>query len=1171
LVLFLCIVKVAFAQVATPEFLPDAADAATPFDVTITCATAGAAIRFTKDGTNPTSASEQVPVNGKVHIDRHVILKARAYASDQESAVKSAYYRVTGAITAGGNHAMGLKSNETLWSWGMQDSGRLGNGNTASADQYTTPQSVKKLGSVAFQNAVVAEAGHAFNLVIDSDGKAWAFGDNVKGQLGDDTTADAALAKRVLKDDVAYSLAQEANFLGNSTDGPVTAVSAGYKHSLAVEAGKVWGWGERANGRIGDTYVGASSARKWATEVQKVSTEGGGQLGSAAQVAAGKNFSLALCSLDSQGRGQVWAWGNNANGALCLNSTSPSESGTARKCKKSDGSNLDDVVEITAGWDHAVTIRQDNAGVTTVWCWGERLNGRLGDGGSTTSANITYPVQVRKLNSDGTLDYLTNVVQVSAGPRHSLALDSSGKVWAWGNNSDCQLGDPVGDSPNALRGTGNYSTAWPVRTAAGLDLTGIVAIAAGGYETYDPTTGAITGVNSFSLAVHENGTIYGWGYNAHGQLATGNRTTPYQYATATGFSGLRLSHRKPTVTVTQSGTATAPATITLTAVPVVTDAPISRVNFFQTGVSDILGFDENGQDGYQFQLAPLNPGAYTYSAIAIDTLGEPSLEASVSFTISKPTVSILSAPTSIVESGAPGNVVIKRDSAKPADLTVRFTLTGTAIEGADFVPLLHEATIPAGFDSVTVPITACGDTFAESTETVIMTLVADANDGYTLSGTIQKTIQITDRPTITVVATRPNAIEGSGPGIPGQNGVVTFFRDSPGPQLIVNVSTGGTAPANTFSPSLSSVTFPNGVDSVSVTITRLYTGGTDDAYTLTFSIGSGSNYIARPELATINILDYKQKVDLQTLLSPDIYEPGTGTLRITRNTSAGSLTVPLSTSGTATLNTDYQLPPSVVFGDGVTSLDVPINVLDDENAEPTETIVVASSATAFYDLVTPSATFNIINKSNRVATPTITPNGGSSSTGFNIVVNCATPDVALYFTLSGRTIVLPTDPQLSPGGTLVLTRSAELRVKATKPGLSDSIVASAIFLVNGGNSDSDQDGLTDIVEITKTHTDPADSDTNEDGLSDGEDVSLGLNPVLDDLDGDGINNYDEQWLTGTHWWEADSDRDGVSDGIDPYPLDPTRWDYPPPPNPADTTPPNIQLLKPFGIVLQDSP
>ncbi len=133
--------------------------------------------------------------------------------------------------------------------------------------------------------------------------------------------------------------------------------------------------------------------------------------------------------------------------------------------------------------------------------------------------------------------------------------------------------------------------------------------------------------------------------------------------------------------------------------------------------------------------------------------------------------------------------------------------------------------------------------------------------------------------------------------------------------------------------------------------------------------------------------------------------------------------------------------------------------------------------------------------------------------------------------------------------------------------VNDLTEALALKAVNAWNShywgmDVDEDYFT-LEEEFSLGADVFNPDTNGDGLLDGISWRAGWNPTNMDLDGDGLN-YAQELLLGTSPFLADSDGDGVPDGEDSFPLDPTQTSLPA--DGMDTTPPEIQLLKPAGAV-----
>jgi alpha-tubulin suppressor-like RCC1 family protein len=115
-----------------------------------------------------------------------------------------------------------------------------------------------------------------------------------------------------------------------------------------------------------------------------------------------------------------------------------------------------------------------------------------------------------------------------------------------------------------------------------------------------------------------------------------------------------------------------------------------------------------------------------------------------------------------------------------------------------------------------------------------------------------------------------------------------------------------------------------------------------------------------------------------------------------------------------------------------------------------------------------------------------------------------------------------------------------------------------------GFEDADGDGLSDAAEY-ELGTDPLNADTNGDGLLDGSAVASGVSATNQDMDGDGVANSLEV-QRGTDAFRTDTDGDAVGDGTDCFPLDPTRWQCPPP-QPGDTTAPVITLSQPTNATL----
>ena len=137
-------------------------------------------------------------------------------------------------FAAGGQHSLALKSDGTVWAWGLNDYNQLGNG--------TATNSSKPVQVPGLNNASAIAAGYFHSLALKSDGTVWAWGLNGHGRLGNGTTVDSGTPVQVLG-------------LSN-----VSAIVAGHDHSLALKSdGTVWAWGANHIGQLGNGTTANSS------------------------------------------------------------------------------------------------------------------------------------------------------------------------------------------------------------------------------------------------------------------------------------------------------------------------------------------------------------------------------------------------------------------------------------------------------------------------------------------------------------------------------------------------------------------------------------------------------------------------------------------------------------------------------------------------------------------------------------------------------------------------------------------------------------------------------------------------------------------------------------------------------------------------------------------------
>jgi alpha-tubulin suppressor-like RCC1 family protein len=218
----------------------------------------------------------------------------------------SGYLSSVKALTAGSSHSLALKDDGTIWAWGNNESGQLGDETNANSTQ---PVKVANLSGV---EAISGGGAPSYSLALKDDGTVWAWGDNrasqgtrIGGQLGDDEITSSNTPLQV-----------------SDLPGGIEAIAAGAEHGLALkDDGTVWAWGNNWFGQLGDgtttdgtqttcevTMIGgrtSSSCPDSNTPVQMSEVSG------IEAIAAGGAHGLAL-----KDDGTVWAWGMNQDGQL---------------------------------------------------------------------------------------------------------------------------------------------------------------------------------------------------------------------------------------------------------------------------------------------------------------------------------------------------------------------------------------------------------------------------------------------------------------------------------------------------------------------------------------------------------------------------------------------------------------------------------------------------------------------------------------------------------------------------------------------------------------------------------------------------------------------------------------------------------------------------------------
>ena len=295
-------------------------------------------------------------------------------------------------LRAAGSFGLGIKTNGTLWIWGSNTAGQLGTGD------ITLRYSPVQVGS-ATNWLKAADCYGSTSGAIKSDGTLWMWGYNAAGAVGDGTNLSRSSPVQV----------------GGSWQQVVvrSQTAAGIKSD-----GTLWTWGAY------DGYVYYTDDGDYDDGDGPYENISYYYVSSPVQVGTSQWSSIATgdypdCVLAIKSDGTLWGWGGNYQNLIPMGDPyytpiSSLSMISAASWRKVSASN------------HAMGIQTNG----TLWGWGNNYAGQIGVGTSQNSLNS--PVQV---GTD------TNWVDVHCGSAHTIAVKSDGTLWAWGDNSNLQLGN----------------------------------------------------------------------------------------------------------------------------------------------------------------------------------------------------------------------------------------------------------------------------------------------------------------------------------------------------------------------------------------------------------------------------------------------------------------------------------------------------------------------------------------------------------------------------------------------------------------------------------------------------------------------------------------------------------------------------------------------------------
>jgi alpha-tubulin suppressor-like RCC1 family protein len=271
-------------------------------------------------------------------------------------------------VSAGYRHTAAIKTDGTLWTWGNNSYGEIGNNTTT---QILTPVQT----FVGGTNWKQVSCGRSHTLAIKTDGTLWTWGNGSNGRLGDNTSGTNRLTPVPV--------------FGGGTNWK--QVSAGYRQASAIKTdGTLWTWGNNSYGQLGVNDTN--------TRCTPVQTSAGGN--NWKQVSCGGGHTAAIKT-----DGTLWTWGGNLMGQIGDNT-----SGTNRLTPVPVFGAGTNWKQVFPGGENSAAIKTDG----TLWVWGRNNFGQIGD--NTSGINRLTPIT--------TFAGGTNWKQVSAGYFHTTAVTS---------------------------------------------------------------------------------------------------------------------------------------------------------------------------------------------------------------------------------------------------------------------------------------------------------------------------------------------------------------------------------------------------------------------------------------------------------------------------------------------------------------------------------------------------------------------------------------------------------------------------------------------------------------------------------------------------------------------------------------------------------------------------
>jgi|GEM_PF-2980845 len=350
-----------------------------PIDLSVDGAPAGMFATLEEDDeANPTNAEVFLSLGQHVHVGDHRLTVRGVSGGLTRTAELVVRVFQSRPVAGAWSYSLAIADDGTLWSWGRNEHGQLGLGDTTDRN---APVRVS-----AETTWVAVAGGYAHSIALKSDGSLWVAGDNGYGQLG-------------------IPGEQHSTFQRVGTGNDWVAIGAGDDFTLAIKADwTLWTWGRNRFGQLGRGDA--------AVEEVPAQVAGSGWV----LAAGGADHAVAI-----KEDGSLWAWGVNTYGQL----GNGTRQGYVSQPQRVGAEN--DWLLASAGVNGGAIVAIKTDG--TLWGWGRNISGELGLNGE----EALIP---RKLSP------ATDWVDVATGSGFTIALEAGGILWASGANARGKLGIP---------------------------------------------------------------------------------------------------------------------------------------------------------------------------------------------------------------------------------------------------------------------------------------------------------------------------------------------------------------------------------------------------------------------------------------------------------------------------------------------------------------------------------------------------------------------------------------------------------------------------------------------------------------------------------------------------------------------------------------------------------